>query len=299
MHRYFHSGLRIASEMHLPEWDVFSCDWPGDADVEIAISDGQAPAFPSDASTAVTNDTAGFAIDGIGAWELESGRRMVVFPSTAADPRMVRLFTLGSAWGLLGYQRGDAMWHGSAIEIAGHTAMFCGAAGEGKSTMAGTMIAAGAALVADDLSRIGTMGEGVCIHPSSARIKLWGEAVAHFGWQDRVIERDLVREDKFHCSVPANHARGCAMPLSAICVLETGDRLALDPLSGVHALKAVLRGTIYRPEAIEAMGRWGEQGALAAAVVAKVPVWRLTRPRDLAALADAGALVVGMLDRLG
>jgi hypothetical protein len=67
--------------------------------------------------------------------------------------------------------------------------------------------------------------------------------------------------------------------------------LALEPLRGGDALRAVLAGTIYRPEALEAMGRWAEQGALAMRVAAQVPVLKLTRPRELAALSNAVGLV--------
>ncbi|MFA6218475.1 MAG: hypothetical protein WC692_01715 [Erythrobacter sp.] len=298
MHHYAHSGLSLTSQVELPEWDDFAADVAAGApDVTIALSDERAPAFPADGSTHVRGDTAGFCIAGVGCWKLERGRAITLYPGLAADPRELRLFTLGSAWGLLGYQRGHAMWHGSAIEIGGRAVLFCGDAGEGKSTMAAAMVATGAALVADDLGRVEPGVGGAAIHPSSARIKLWSAALDHFGWRERVIERDWMRGDKFHCGVPSHHGGGGPLPLAAVVVLATGDRLALEPLKGGEALKAVLAGTIYRPEALEAMGRWGEQGALAMRVVAQVPVMKLTRPRDLAALGRAADLVCEELSR--
>lgn len=299
MHSYRHSGLAIASGIELPEWQAFRVESVANADVEIVLSDRRSPPFPADGSTAVQGDTACFAVEGVGGWEIVDGRRMVLHPSLAADPRELRLFTLGSAWGLLGYQRGHAMWHGSAVELGGRSVLFCGDAGEGKSTMAAAMLDAGAALVADDLSRIEPAEDGALIHPSSARIKLWGEAVDHFGWREHVIERDWMREDKFHCRVPSHHAGGAALPLAAIVVLATGGDIALEPLRGATAMTAVLAGTIYRPEALEVMGRWGEQGALAARIVAGCPVWRLTRPRDLDALSQSVVRVTELLGSLG
>lgn len=59
---------------------------------------------------------------------------------------------------------------------------------------------------------------------------------------------------------------------------------ALGRLTGSKALSQVMRGTTYRPEMLQAMDRWSEQGALAAQIVAKTPVWRLRRPKDYSAL---------------
>ncbi|QKG69992.1 hypothetical protein [Erythrobacter mangrovi] len=291
MHRYFHSGLSVASEIELPEWAAFAGGDADEPDVTIVLSEGHMPDFPANGAIFAHGDTVSFAVEGVGGWKLERGCVMTLYPSLAADPRELRLFTLGSAWGLLGYQRGHAMWHGSAVERGGRAVLFCGDSGEGKSTMAAAAIASGAALVADDLSRVELGGGAALLHPSSARIKLWSQAIDQLGWRDRVTERDWMREDKFHCSVPSHHAGDDPLPLAAIVVLATGETLALEPLIGGEALKAVLAGTIYRPDALEAMGLWGEQGALAARVVAQVPVFRLTRPRDLAVLDSAVRLV--------
>ncbi|MEZ5680111.1 MAG: hypothetical protein R3E14_02325 [Erythrobacter sp.] len=299
MHRYFHSGLQTASEIELPEWADFACDRSGEPDVSIVLADGRSPAFPADGSTFASGDIAGFCIGGVGGWKLEGGRRMVLYPSLATDPAELRLFTMGSAWGLLGYQRGHGMWHGSAVARDTRAVLFCGDAGEGKSTMAAAMVAAGAALVGDDLGRVEPGESHALIHPFSSRLKLCDEAVEHLGWRRHVIQRDVMREGKFHCFVKDHCAGQPALHLSAVVVLSSGDGPALEQLSGAEALSEVLRGTIYRPEALEAMGRWGEQGALAARIVSQTPVFRLRRPRALDALDQSVELVSGMLDRLG
>lgn len=299
MHRYFHSGLRIASDIALPEWAAFACEGAHPVDVTIALSEQPPPDLPADGSTIVTGDKAGFAIAGVGGFLVDRGERMTLYPALAAEPAELRLFTLGSAWGLLGYQRGHAMWHGSVVERRGRAVLFCGDAGEGKSTMAAAMVAAGARLVGDDLNRVAPEGAGAFVYPSSSRIKLWREAVEHFGWQDRVIGRDLMREDKFLCDPGSSHAGGPAVPLVATIVLSSGNAMKVEHLSGGDALAAVLRGTLYRPDALEAMGRWAEQGALAARIIAHTQVYRLTRPRDLDAIGECVDSVLEKLERIG
>lgn len=280
---YFHSGLVVGSQIELPEWEGFACN-PGTVDVEIAVSDEPCPDCPSDGSVAVDGNVR-FAIEGIGGWQIERGQTIRLHPSLAANPPELRLFTLGSAWGALGYQRGFAMWHGSAVARGGRAVLFCGETGQGKSTMAAALLARGAVLVADDLSRIETGKAGAAIHPSSSRIKLWRGAIEHLGWQDRVIQRDYLREDKFHCAAGDNAAGSTPVSLTGLVVLEEGEEVTLTRLNGAASLAAVLAGTIYRPEMLEAMDRWGEQAAHAARAVAQVPVWKLTRPKDFRSLA--------------
>lgn len=282
---YRHSGLAVASALELPEWEAFASQ-PEQADVEIVISDEPCPDCPTDGSVAV-GDTLRFAVEGIGGWQVEGGRRIILHPGLTSAPPELRLFTLGSAWGGLGYQRGFAMWHGSAVLRDGRAILFCGDAGAGKSTMAGAMLARGASLVADDLSRIEPADGTVLIHPSAARIKLWREAIDYFGWEGRKVQRDYYREDKFHCSAPDNCAGQGPLPLAAIIALEEGDAVALEKLSGAAAVEAALKQTMYRPEMIEALGKWAEQGALGARIAANCPVYRLTRPKDFESLLHA------------
>ena len=285
LHHYCHSGLRIASEIELPEWAAFTCD-SGKADVRIVLSDEPCPDCPSDGSVAV-GETLRFAIDGIGGWQIEAGETIRLHPGLTAGLPEIRLFTLGSAWGALGYQRGFAMWHGSAVERGGRAILFCGDSGAGKSTMAAACCDRGALLVADDLSRVEVREGAAAIYPSSSRLKLWSEAIEHLGWQGRVLQRDYYRDDKFHCSATGSRTDPAAIELVAVISLEEGPGIALERLGGGQALETIIRQTIYRPQMIEALGCWGEQGALAAQVVARCPAYRLIRPRDFSAIHEA------------
>lgn len=278
LYHYRHSDLLVASELELPEWAAFACS-EGEPDVRIMISDDQRPDCPADGSVAV-GDTLRFAIEGIGGWQVESGRIIRLHPGLTTDLPELRLFTLGSAWGALGYQRGFAMWHGSAVERDGRAILFCGDSGAGKSTMAAALCQAGARLVADDLSRIEPAAGGVLIYPSSARIKLWREAIDHLGWQDRILQRDYYRDDKFHCSANGAPPTDTPIAVAALVSLEEGETTSLERLHGREALGVTLRQTMYRPEMVDALGLWGEQGALASRIVADCPAYRLIHPKS-------------------
>lgn len=289
LHHYRHSGLVIASDIKLPEWEAFACA-PDQADVRITLAEGRCTDCPTDGSV-VVGETLRFAVEGVGAWQVEGGHTIHIHPEPGADLPELRLFTLGSAWGGLGYQRGFAMWHGSAIEVDGRAILFCGAGGAGKSTMAAAMVKRGARLVSDDLSRIEPDGGKARIHPSSARIKLWSGAIEHLGWQDRVLQRDYFRDDKFHCSAPRHCAGEVPLDLAAIVSLEDADTVSLRRLAGSEAMEQAMRQTMYRAEMIEALGKWGEQGALGARISAACPIYLLERPKDFAALDEVCSLI--------
>ena len=280
---YRHSGLAIESVLELPEWSAFAARAMGAPDVVIRLGEG-GPEFADDCEVTVRGSTLAFAIPGIGGWEVEGGQTIRIYPDPVADPAELRLFTLGSGWAALGYQRGFAMWHGSAVTRQGGAVMFCGPAGEGKSTLAAALVARGCSLVADDLSRVVPDKGAALIYPSSTRIKLWREAVERLDWTGRVIGRDWMREDKFTCTATAAASSAEPIPLIALVVLVEGEELRTERLSGADAVSAILNGTLYRPQILDALGGWAGQGTMAAKVASTTEIYRLTRPKDFTGL---------------
>ena len=276
-YHYRHSGLLVASQIELPEWGRFACD-AQPPDVRILVAQEPSPQCPLAGSVA-EGDSLRFGVEDIGCWQMEGGRVIRIHPAGGVREEELRLFTLGSAWGALGYQRGFAMWHASAVERGGNAVLFCGDTGEGKSTLAAAQSAAGARLVADDLCRVQPTDRGAVIYPSSARIKLWRTAIDRLGWQDRILQRDYFRDDKFHCQAQGAIAGNTPLDLAAIVVLGQSETPVLERLGGATGFEAVMKATLYRPDMIDALGLWGQQGGLAAKILARVPVWRLGRPR--------------------
>ncbi|MFN2100146.1 hypothetical protein [Altererythrobacter sp. MF3-039] len=290
-HCYRHSGLVVRSQLALPEWEAFEAKGSvGDADVTIQLRQSVSEEIEESLPTGDRN-TVEFSVGGLGRWRISTGQEIAIEPAQNADPRAIRLFTHGSAWGAIGYQRGLAMLHGSAVQLDECAMLFGGVQEQGKSTMAAAMLAHGAKLVSDDLARIDPGGdERARIYRSSTRLKLWQAAIDRFELQDRVIAQDLFREEKFHTE--AGHIAGDdPIPLKAIILLEWGDEVSIEMLSGGEAVRAVLHDTCYRPEMLDVMGRTAEQAALVSQIVGSTAVYRLTRPRDFARLDEAREMV--------
>jgi hypothetical protein len=109
---------------------------------------------------------------------------MQVEPGVAEGDAVV--FLLGTAFGILLYQRGRIVLHASAILVGGQAVLFCGKSGAGKSTMAAVLNERGYAHVTDDVCCIDFDAEGRPVVLSDGRmLKLWLDAVTQINLGDR------------------------------------------------------------------------------------------------------------------
>ena len=104
-----------------------------------------------------------------------------------------------------------------------------------------------------------------------------------------------MREDKYRCSPLVDDVAPHIVPLSAIVVLETQTDFELEQLRGADAATAAIQGTLYRPMFLDLMAAWTDQWSLAATIVARTPVYRLSRPRDLNRVEASADLALGLL----
>lgn len=293
-HFYRHSGLTIRSQLELPEWEAFRLDHhPAETDVEIVFEDAVPMLANDQARSHFDGDTLSFTVDGIARFGISGGSAIRIAAFPGAQESELRLFTLGSAWAGLGYQRGFAMLHGSAVAIGSGAVMFCGDMEAGKSTMAAAMVARGHALVSDDLARVDPPagpGQAAMIHPSAPRLKLWREAIDLLGWNDRIMARDHFRDEKFHLR-PMGGSQADPVPLQAVVLLEWGEGPCLERLEGSSAVRGTIASACYRPEMLEALSLHPRQASLVAGIVAVTPVYRLVRPRDFDALGRCCELI--------
>lgn len=271
---YVYSGLRVASELPLPEWEAFETRGPETADVVIRqlVS---APATPSPPSASFS-----FEVPGVAYYEVKGGSEICVWPSEGADAREVRLYLLGSAWGALCYQRHLFVVHASAVEVGGQAVLFAAPSGHGKSSLAAWLGTRGYPLVSDDLCRIDLPPEGApIVHPASRKLKLWEDALQALNWNPRDGVRDHTRHNKFH--LPAPKIVECpSLPLGAVYLLGWGP-LALQRIEGLDAWRRFMADATYRPSFLEEMGRSGRYAQQCLTLLSLVPFWSLQRPRDL------------------
>jgi len=282
---YDYVGLRVESELEIPEWAGF--EWPhpfSEVDVTIRLADGAwGRDAPAQGELVVRADECSFRISDIATYRVRKGCTIDVSPVSGAGWQEVRLFLLGSAWGALCYQRGLLAVHASAVRVGDGAVAFCSPEGGGKSTLVAWLITKGHGFVSDDLTRLDMPPQGrVLIHPSAQRLKLWRDALDALAWSSSELERDHYRHQKFHLPVNGN-GKGQPVALRALYVLNWGES-CLERLSGHTAVQQVISAATYRGQLLQRMDRLGLYWQQCIDLVRRVPVWELTRPRDLSTM---------------
>ena len=294
---YRQSGIAVASQIELPEWAPFAS---AAAKPDLRFELRPPAPLADDLSFHVEGDACYFTTPDVAHYRVTAGERVEITPSPTAGEREVRLFLLGSAWGIANYQRANFPLHAGVVRVGGHSShgegveaneagciAFCGASGAGKSSSVAHLLRAGFELWSDDLS-ICRLDETPAVWPSTRRLKLWRESLDALGRSAEDLERDYFREEKFHWQIAAPHdlSQTPPLPLRAVYLLEWGEPSCV-PLRGIEALRAFVEAATYRGTILSDMGAAAPYWEQCARIVRQVPVWRLSRPRDWARLPDA------------
>jgi hypothetical protein len=255
-----------------------------------------------------------FLIKDVARYRVQDGREILVDPLPGADPGDVRLWLLGTALGALLHQRGLLPLHVSALALNDAAYAFCGDSGAGKSTLAAALHQRGLALLTDDVGLAvpesplapsdqpndqrstllnATLSPGaarkpqllpVRFYPGFPRIKLWRDALDHFGLDHRPLIRDLTRTDKFHLRLDAHDGfQAHPLPLRRLYLLGRAaedDAVRIEPVRGHEAISLIQTHT-YRPGLVRRMGRAGDHLRQCGRVAAGIQVFRLQRPWQL------------------
>lgn len=307
-------GLTIHSELRMPEFLAAT----GPPDVQYRLGELAVPEHPAgcldDVNAGAGQPTSGLdqpagghlrgfggCADGtllywshIGVFLVEDGAHVTVSPLPGADEGLVRMVLSGPALGVLLAQRGGTVFHAGVVgcpAAGGAAVAFVARCGEGKSTMVAAMYQNGCDILSDDLMLADLGADGVIVQPGFPHAKLTFESAAAL-LEDAETLTQLARcvEKRGR---PIERFAPHALPLAAVFVLEDGPDVQAVPLSGHQALAALLPhwyGAGFNGQLVDILGRT-RHFQETAAMAARVPVYRLVRPRCYERLADVVAEV--------
>lgn len=291
MFNYIAYGLGIRSFLPLPELSV------DDAHPDVIVRLGDAGFSPPEHSENVhyfsptAEETQLFYRDA-GSISVRNGREIVVDPIPRVEERLLRLFILGPALGVLLQQRGRLVLHASAVAVAGKAVLFLGRSGWGKSTTAAALYSRGHDMVADDVTAIQVDKDtGIPIVVSGfPQLKLWPEAAASsLGDVPETLPRVDSRVDKRARRVAQGFTQA-SMPVGRIYVLDEGERHEVELIEPQDALIELISHSYC-------IGLLGGASASSlhflqcSSIVNNVTISRLKRHRSLSALSDLAQLV--------
>lgn len=287
-------GFRVRSSFWLPE--LFPATEAGEPD--ISIVSGTIEGAPRESGVLAHDGDVLLTISNVARFKV-SRDRIVVDAQPGTDPRNVRLFLLGSAFGILLHQRGLLPLHANAVVIDRGAVAFMGESGAGKSTLAAWFHDRGHAVLSDDVCvvRFDDQGQAQAV-PGLPRLRLWRDILDFTGRPagelDRSYAGDEGSEEKFDVPlVPAGAAHG-QFPITAVCLLERGPAFSISVLTGPGAVRAIFENT-YRGSFLSATGTRQAHWEAAVRLARSTSVYRVERTWDLSRLEEESARLLGWL----
>lgn len=209
----------------------------------------------------------------------------IILDTVQRDEDVLSLFTLSEALGLILFQRGYFLLHGSAIELQGKGVVFLGEPGAGKSTTVAAFAQQGVRVISDDMVCIQvSKTEPPLILPAFPQIKIWETTVA--GLQLAKNELTAVREgvNKFSWHESISFTEN-AVPLEQIFVLTAPNELEDAPVEvPKHQIPLELLSYFPLADALlqgEPLKDYFEKSITLAQVV---PLVKISRPADFTKL---------------
>lgn len=278
MHRYRAYGLKIQSEIPLPE---LNSDEGEQADVTIRI--GAVPERLVDPHAEQLTWSARPGewlqdIDGIGRYYVKDGREVWVEPYGGEDD--VRSFLFSSTLGVLLHQRGLLTLHAGSVLMDGGAVAIAGPSTAGKSTTLAKLTQRGFPLLADDKTALEMKEDKLSVLSGYPTMRLWERALEYLELDPAGMPRLRGEMNKFLHRSALFHPD--AVSPRAFFLLSKDSlvkQVEVRQLEANEAFETVMNKT-YRKRCLEALGMLTRQFQVVSALCARVPVYELTRPDE-------------------
>jgi hypothetical protein len=289
-------GWQVCSELPIPEL----MPWNGDSGVpDVLFRVGTVPPAldaPVHSGPFAESDASGMILVRIAAvarYLIKNRGVVIIEPASGASENDVRAFLLGSVLGLLCHMRGLLPLHASCLKVDGRAIALVGHSGEGKSTTAAALSAAGHGLLADDVTALEISASSVLVRPTFPRLKLWSDSLS----ATRLLSDDLsaarTGQGKFQLYRPENFSAK-PIALSGIYQLESNPRYTdpkIEEVRGAEAVNSVYPH-IYRRRLGEMAAGHSSLFIAIAQLMRQIPYFKLTRRRELSELDRLVATIV-------
>ncbi|ADB38052.1 HPr kinase [Spirosoma linguale] len=155
---------------------------------------------------------------GIATFQVSSGNK-ITYQNQGTDKGTLRLFLLSEIFGLLLYQRGIFLLHGSAVKVGTTASVFVGVPGAGKSTTAAAFGQVGHTVLTDDLVAIQLINNRPFVIPAFAQYKIWRNTVDGLKLDESKLEPSFEGATKFLVTQPLADFPNSPIPLQRITLL--------------------------------------------------------------------------------
>ena len=193
---------------------------------------------------------------------------------------------MGSAIGALLIQRGILLFHGNSLEKNGKAIICLGDSGVGKSTIAYQLMKDGWNLISDDLVALDLDNN---VLPGIPRIKLWEDAISHFGLDTMQLNRVANGFNKFAITKENINSCNQKVELDKVLILNRYKGNCIKSIrmdSKRECLESLIKN-YYRPVFIRFLNHEKEYFLLINRILKYTPIFKLNLPNDLQILSDS------------
>lgn len=202
-------------------------------------------------------------------------------------------YLLGPIFGMILRMRGVICLHASAVTCGDGAVAFVGEPGAGKSTTAAAMVQRGHALLADDIVAIVERGDEFRAVPAYPMIGLWPESVEALYGRADAAPASSENDEKRRVSLNRGQFASCAVPLSAIFILDErqpdSPAPCVESMTAQQALMSVVANAYANMLPVEEQR--AREFAFLGRLVNSIPVKRLRAHRDVARTGELCELI--------
>lgn len=271
-----------------------------DGQFEISISKRNLdqPSRSQEDTSSITPDSAVINWSRIGTFLIKQGHEIIIEPYPNTDKAQILSCLLGRVMAILMHQRRNLVLHASSLEIGGKAVGIGAHSGTGKSTFAAYLATRGHGYLTDDMIPLKTEdGAGPQVYPGFPLAKLHPETAAALNIPAERITPISAEMDKKFVSFPPREDPMRAYPLHALYILNEGPEVSLTRMPVQQAVMELVTHSFSRIFAQNEFETTGDKSRLqktlqqCAWLAGKIPVYRLTHPRDFALLPQLAALI--------
>jgi hypothetical protein len=287
MHTYIAYGLRLESQIELPELAGTGAI-PSHDPVPVSICEGNVPYDLPDAITTVEGyrvckDKALLILVGTARFLITEGTSITFTPEDGHEPSWLRIVLLSGALGILLHQRSLLPLHASAVVSNGFCIAFGGNTGAGKSTLAAGLNRQGLKLLAEDKLVLRRAGTGWAAWPGIPFLHLFADSAQRGALSLEAQASTSPRAGKY-IFLDSERFDQAPRPLKVLYLVDwspEGSKPTIMKLSPMQAFFD-LRSYASLHGLIPAMGHEALFLHWATDLLRDVPVFRFSRPKAYA-----------------
>lgn len=218
-------------------------------------------------------------VKGVAKYCVGKGECIIVNPEKNADEDTIKAYLMGIAMGVLLIQRGVTAIHGSCVDIDGIGVIFTGECGVGKSTLCSAFRKKGYQYLADDISVVTLVDEGIpVVHPAFSQQRLCSDTAEMLGYDLSTLPLVCRGEDKYAVNTGDNFASD-PIPLRAIVEIkvENKEKVMLERVNGIDRIRSI-KNNVYCILLYEKIGLRSEFIEQYMNIAKNISIYSLIRP---------------------